>query len=128
MHTVILMTDGSVWTCGENLYGALGDGTTTDQHTAEQVIAGGVQAVGAGTYHSVALKTDGSLWAWGDNYTGQLLPERVVASGVQAISVNTDDTLILKTDGSLSGCGANDGYQLGDGTTTNRLTPVPITF
>jgi len=31
-HTLILKTDGSVWACGSNEFGQLGDGTTTDRY------------------------------------------------------------------------------------------------
>lgn len=35
-------------------------------------------------------------------------------------------TIALKSDGTLWACGLNDHGQIGDNTTTNRLSPVPI--
>ena len=36
-HTILLKEDGTVWACGDNEYGQLGDGTTTDQKTLVQI-------------------------------------------------------------------------------------------
>jgi serine/threonine protein kinase len=71
-HTIVLKADGSLWAWGYNAQGRLGDGTTTECHTPEQIIAGEVAAISSGYDHTVALKTDGSLWAWGHNNYGQL--------------------------------------------------------
>ena len=32
-HSLILKTDGTLWACGNNEYGQLGDGTTTTRDT-----------------------------------------------------------------------------------------------
>ena len=37
-HSLFLKNDGSVWACGWNAPGELGDGTTTDSHTPVQVM------------------------------------------------------------------------------------------
>ncbi len=39
IHTIALKNDGTVWTWGNNNYGQLGDGTTTNQSTPVQVSA-----------------------------------------------------------------------------------------
>ena len=68
-----LKSDGTVWAWGDNGYGQLGDGTTTDRTTPVQVSGlSGVTAIAAGCYHTVALKSDGTVWAWGYNGYGQL--------------------------------------------------------
>jgi alpha-tubulin suppressor-like RCC1 family protein len=38
MHSLILKTDGALWACGGNMYGQLGDGTTTGRRITAQVI------------------------------------------------------------------------------------------
>ena len=73
-HSLALKTDGTVWGWGNNGYGELGDGTTTDR--AYPVGVKGVGGVGylsgitdivSGEDHAVALKSDGSVFAWGYN-------------------------------------------------------------
>ena len=72
-HTVLLKDDGTVWACGYNEHGRLGDGTTTDRLTPVQVSGlSNVTAIAACGAHTVALKEDGTVWAWGYNGSGQL--------------------------------------------------------
>jgi alpha-tubulin suppressor-like RCC1 family protein len=72
-HTVAVKTDGTLWAWGYNVYGQLGDGTTTNRNGPVQIGTGTTWAqVSAGDYHTVAVKTDRTLWAWGRNGDGQL--------------------------------------------------------
>ena len=77
--TVVIKSDGTLWTWGRNDYGQLGDGTTTDRLTPVQIgTAGNWALVSTGTGENptsprtVALKSDGTLWTWGRNESGQL--------------------------------------------------------
>jgi autotransporter-associated beta strand protein len=63
-QNLFLKSDGSVWACGANGYGQLGDGTTIDKAIPVQIM-NGVSAIGGGYYHSFFLKSDGSVWACG---------------------------------------------------------------
>jgi alpha-tubulin suppressor-like RCC1 family protein len=136
-HTLILKADGSVWASGENTYGALGDGTTTNRLSPVQVsgLGSGVVAVAAGNYHSIALKADGTVVSWGRNLNGSLgdgtTTQRnspVTVSGltnVVDVAAGGNVSLVLKSDGTVWGFGLNSSGQLGDGTTTTqRTTPV----
>ncbi len=79
----------------------------------------------------------GTPWAWGDNFVGQLgdgttiqrtTPVQVsTLSSVTAVVAGTIGihSLALKSDGTVWAWGHNGG-QLGDGTTTTRLTPVRV--
>ena len=146
-HTVALKSDGTVWAWGDNYYGELGDGTTTQRLTPVQVPGlTGVTAIAAGSGHTVALKTDGTVWAWGLNYYGQLgdgtttdKPTPVQVSGLTGVTAIggggnydrvvercCDHTVALKTDGTVWAWGYNGDGGLGDGTTTNRSTPVRV--
>jgi len=137
-HSLALKDDGTVWAWGANNTGQLGDGTTAHRGTSVQ--ASGltdVTAITAGGSHSLALKDDGTVWAWGANNTGQLgdgsitpktTPVQVSGlTGVTAISAGSDHSLAVKSDGTVWAWGLNNIYgQLGDGTTTDRTTPVQV--
>lgn len=136
-HTLAVEDDGSLWAWGANSHCELGDGTFTNRVLPIQIMSG-ASAVAAGTYHSLGLKTDGSLWAWGSNSYGQLgdgtltmrcTPVQVL-TGARAVAAGgrwtAGYTLALKTDGSLWAWGSNYNGQLGDGTTTERRSPIQV--
>jgi len=134
-HTLIVKTDGSLWGWGENMSGALGDGTPPQQEIPIQILNSGIKAVSAGRDHTLIVKTNGSLWACGNNYDGQLgigsslyelSPVQILSNGVASVSAGERYTMIVKTDGSLWACGYNCFGQLGDGTQDNQFTPVQV--
>jgi alpha-tubulin suppressor-like RCC1 family protein len=57
-------SDHTVRAWGENNYGELGNGTSTNSNVPVQVSGlTNVIAVSGGGYHSLALKNDGTVWA-----------------------------------------------------------------
>jgi len=72
IHVCGLRGAGALWCWGRNVYGELGDGTTTSR--AEPVAIGTAtwRAISAGGNHTCAIRSDRSLWCWGDNAYGQL--------------------------------------------------------
>ncbi len=136
-HAVGLRSDGSVYAWGDNFYGQLGDGTTTDRRVPTAALLSGVQQVAAGAFFSVALRSDGTVWTWGRNDQGQLgdgtttsrrVPQPVAGlTGVAQISAGWDFVVVRKTDGTVWGWGYNGEGQLADGTTLNRSSPVQAT-
>jgi alpha-tubulin suppressor-like RCC1 family protein len=70
-HSMFLKSDNTLWACGDNSVGQLGDSTTIERHSPVQIMTG-VQSVAAGGSHSLILKTNGTLWACGSNGNGQL--------------------------------------------------------
>ena len=134
-----IKTDGTLWTWGNNLLGTIGDNTTTNKSSPVQTIAGGNnwKRVSCGDVHIAAIKTDGTLWTWGNNSYGQLGDNTVThrSSPVQTVSGGNNwkqvDSSVsrpwvnaIKTDGTLWSWGDNFYGQLGDGTITNRSSPV----
>jgi alpha-tubulin suppressor-like RCC1 family protein len=138
-HNVALKNDGTVWTWGYNGFGQLGNGSTTDSSSPEQVQGlAGMTAVAAGFFHSAALKSDGTVWVWGDNGYDQLgvgggnvaisaAPLQVAGlRDVKAIAASGGHTLALKNDGSVWAWGWNAYGQLGIGSVANATAPVQL--
>jgi len=66
--SIVLKSDGTVWTFGDNGFGQLGDNSTTDSKVPKQVSGlTGIVAVAAGGYHAMALTNTGNLYVWGYN-------------------------------------------------------------
>jgi alpha-tubulin suppressor-like RCC1 family protein len=97
----------------------------------------GVAAVAIGGGHNCALTTEGGVKCWGSNAYGQLgdgsttyqtAPVDVVglSSGVAEIAAGDYHTCALMTTGGIKCWGTNTHGALGDGTTTQRLTPVDV--
>jgi alpha-tubulin suppressor-like RCC1 family protein len=139
-HTAAIKTDGTLWTWGYNLYGQLGDNTTTNRSTPVTTFVGGTnwKQVFSASNNTAAIKTDGTLWTWGRNSYGQLgdntttqrnTPVTTFAGGFnwKQVANGYHHTAAIKTDGTLWTWGRNFGGNLGLGssvTTGNKLTPV----
>gem|GEM_PF-1092115 len=132
-----IKTDGTVWAWGSNNYAQVGDGTRANRLVPVQISISNVASIASGSAHTLAVKNDGTVWAWGYNNYGQLgngtttdayTPIMVSGlSGVTSAAAGQDGhSIALKSDGTMWSWGYNNTGQLGDGTLTNRLTPVQV--
>jgi alpha-tubulin suppressor-like RCC1 family protein/rhodanese-related sulfurtransferase len=150
-HNVAIDASGRMWGWGNNTYGQLGDGTTSERLTPVQPVGiSNVTAIAAGrdrtgSYvcgHTVALHSNGTVWAWGYNNAGQLgngtttnhySPTQVKLSGgapltnIVGIVAGPYQTYAWDRGGRFWAWGRNNNSQLGDGTTTSRSYPTPVT-
>ena len=105
-HSVLLRSDGTAVTCGDNRYGQcniprLPEGVTYTQ-------------VDTGMYHTAYLVSDGSAVARGRNENGEcnipVLPDGVIYTQVAAGYVYT---ILLMSDGAFVVCG-DDNWRMCD--------------
>ena len=141
-HSVAVV-NGGVYTWGDNTYYQLGDGTKneSDFPMALSSLSSGVTSIACGIFTNLATQ-NGAVYAWGDvDVAGTPLPTPTpvsgLSSGVTAIATEGGNqgqrgyshNFAIKN-GALYAWGTN-AYSnnvgiLGDGTTTNRPTPVPV--
>ncbi len=138
-HSAAIMADGSLWCWGCNAAGQLGDGTTAYYRTApvQEKYKYTWIAVACGNSNTYAVRSDGTLWAWGYGLQGECGSTVTQNSNVpvQVDKVNTNYVSVyssasswfgfaIRSDQTLWGWGSNSSGNLGDGTSTNRSTPV----
>jgi alpha-tubulin suppressor-like RCC1 family protein len=136
-HSCARIDDGSVRCWGENRFGQLGDGTTTDRATPVTVSdISNAASIALGENYSCAVLSDGTARCWGQNNDAQLgdgtelrssVP--VTVSGLShatALAAGVSHTCALIDDGSVRCWGMNGDGQLGDSSTDDKLSPVPV--
>jgi alpha-tubulin suppressor-like RCC1 family protein/outer membrane protein OmpA-like peptidoglycan-associated protein len=137
-----------VYCWGDNAYGQLGDGTTTDRNVPTRVadnqasgfVNTGVNYIVAGYNHTCAVKAD-QIFCWGRNDQGQLgngsttdsslavKPGSPFATGNASQAITLGESHSCATEFSTSPrtvyCWGDNFYgQLGNGTNTDSSTPV----
>jgi alpha-tubulin suppressor-like RCC1 family protein len=138
-HTCALTKLNGVQCWGNNQYGQLGTGDTSNSASPRDVVdmSYGIAQITAGETHTCALTKQGKVLCWGNNSSGQLgtgdnttqlKPVQVTGldTPVTAIAAGALHTCALTSDGRVYCWGNNLTGQLGNGSTDPSLTPVLI--
>jgi alpha-tubulin suppressor-like RCC1 family protein len=119
-HSIALMKDGTVRTWGDNKYGQIGDGTSTNRD--RPFIVPGVRnavAIAAGGYGSVAVLTDGTVMEWGANGVNpapRLTPAPLPgARGIRSVVAGDFHAAALTESGEVMTWGGAPHYETGRG-------------
>ena len=153
-HSIVITSEGRVFTWGYNANGQLGDGTTTNRNLPTEITSNfdlntgeTISEVSLGGFCSSAITFEGRVFTWGSNNNGVLgngMPEVYLGNIIipteitDNLSLNTGETvtgvdlgfyhsLVITNEGRIFTWGWNSAGQLGDGTTTDRWLPVEIT-
>ncbi|UOK41965.1 MULTISPECIES: T9SS type A sorting domain-containing protein [Flavobacterium] len=134
-HALFLKRDGTVWACGSNNYGELGNGTYGGSMMPIQIMyLNNVIAIAAGQNHSLFLKSDGTVFACGDDYFGALgsSSQSTTTNTVVQVAINNvvkisayAHSLFLKNDGTAWSCGYNYSGELGWGSSYGSYRDLP---
>lgn len=148
-HVMVLLNDGTVQVMGGNSNSELGrpDLTSSDPFVApdagpgctfatQKLLTTG-QRISNGRTLTMIVRGDGTVWGAGSNDLGQMgiglisNPVRTARqvpglAGMAGVSTRNKHVLAVGADGRVWSWGGNSLGQIGDGTFTNRLSPVLV--
>jgi alpha-tubulin suppressor-like RCC1 family protein len=139
-HNCAITSGGGLFCWGRGGSGQLGRGTFDHSFVPVQITGvSGVASVRGGNHHTCAVTASGGSWCWGLNSHGQvgsgskspanvLVPTAVAGlpGTAREMAAGVDHSCSLLVGGQIWCWGQNKSGQLGDGTTTSRLTPVAV--
>ncbi|MNS60193.1 Regulator of chromosome condensation (RCC1) repeat protein [compost metagenome] len=146
--TIGMTSDGALWFWGnEGGQYVTGNGVTGVVSSPIRIGTTTWQDVAVNENAALAVRTDGTLWGWGRNYADYFptnQPSDAVstpiflasAGGWATFTVNNNPanghlgsaTFVSDSAGNSYGIGANDSYQMGQGDTIARTSPVQANY
>lgn len=138
-HSMVLTSDGTVWTTGRNTSGQLGRDVQKSEYFEKVELGEKIAYIEAGNRASLAIDVSGKVWVWGDNTNGQLglgvnenkisIPTKVetISEKAASASIGENHIHVVTSSGMLYVAGSNNYGQLGVGKETektNRFVPV----
>jgi len=135
-----IQSPGTLWAWGNNSFGQLGRGNSTNVSSPIQVPAGNTygswKQLSLGGGQTAAIQSNGTLWTWGLNSWGQLginnqlnypQPQPInITNTWSAVACGYFHTLAIQSPGTLWSWGNNSYGQLGSSNTTNRSSPTQV--
>jgi alpha-tubulin suppressor-like RCC1 family protein len=136
-HVLSIKEDNSNWSWGNNLYGQIGDNSTTHRSTPVNIGTNKTFCFIASAQHSLSIDNYGQVWAWGYNDYGEI-GDNSTTSRSAPVSIQGDKkTFCLIDAGQYHSLGIDDNNQvwswgnneygqLGNDSESNERTPVSI--
>ena len=134
-----LTAAGEAWCWGDNMFGKLGDGTTTNSAVPVRVQSDvPFSFIQTGYFHSCAVATTGELWCWGEQESdpgafgarpaGLYLTPVALHEGFQftRLSTGRNFTCGLNAEHTAFCWGADSEGGLGNGEVESSAVPLPV--
>ena len=130
-HTCVIVQGGGVRCWGNNFWGQLGDGTTTDRSAPVDVVGltSGVISLDASNNFTCAVTASGGVKCWGWNNEGQLGNGTTTDSSVPVDVIGLNATATAVATSAFSACAllTSGGVRCwGQGDFIGDLTPVDV--
>jgi len=139
-NLIFRKANGTLWMCGDNSVGAIGDNTRNYRSSPVSVVGNHIFTTFTSCRDTTyALKADGTAWAWGYNATAGALGDNTITSRSSPVSVVGNHSFIqisgdgspatvlaLKSDGTAWSWGAGTYGNIGDNNVISRSSPVSV--